>query len=403
MTKLLVGMSATILLVALVSPVCAGEHRKRVSPPYAHQPEGASFERHTTRGQQRMMLRETLSATLHQFARRPVESLRLGTHRGLERVGVRLAGCLPAASAVPPPRHQCPEAGGPCTPARITPLFDSEPAYRALLDLIASARCRIDLMIFGWGDDDAGRGVAAALIEKARSGVLVRVLIDRGGYVIGESNARVAEGCRTFVDALQAEPNIGLIQAPDPGFRFDHRKIAVIDDRIVWTGSMILTAPALHRWHNFEFLAEGPIVPQYEALFAERWCSLGGRPVPSCADPDAVANVAPNTVARLVRTDVETEERSLKEAVYGAVDHARHHIYLENPYFSDKILANKLVAARARGVDVRAVLTLRGDVRAENKLSTLSANHLLKGGCRVFLYPAMTHVKAMSVDGDWAY
>jgi cardiolipin synthase len=203
------------------------------------------------------------------------------------------------------------------------------------------------------------------------------------------------------VDALAVEPNVWLIQAPDPCFRFDHRKVAVIDDRIVWTGSMILTAPALHRWHNFEFLVEGPMVAQYEALFAGRWAELGGRPVPACPEHGATADFVPNTAARMVRTDLE--ERSLKEAVYGAVDHAKHHIYLENPYFSDAILAEKLVAARARGVDVRAVLTLRGDVRAENKLSTVTANRLFKGGCRVYLFPAMTHVKAMSVDGDFAY
>ena len=29
----------------------------------------------------------------------------------------------------------------------------------------------------------------------------------------------------------------------------------------------------------------------------------------------------------------------------------------------------------------------------------MTANRLLRGGVRVYLYPAMTHVKAMSVDG----
>ena len=58
----------------------------------------------------------------------------------------------------------------------------------------------------------------------------------------------------------------------------------------------------------------------------------------------------------------------------------------------------KLVAAQARGVDVRAVLTMRGDVKTMNKFSALTANALLKGGVRVYLYPAMTHVKAMAVE-----
>jgi cardiolipin synthase len=103
----------------------------------------------------------------------------------------------------------------------------------------------------------------------------------------------------------------------------------------------------------------------------------------------------------MVRTDVG--HRSLKEAVYGAVDQAKHHIYLENCYLSDEVLVNKLIDARKRGVDVRAVLTMRGDVRLMNKFAAIMGNRLLRGGARVYLYPAMTHVKAMSVDGTLAY
>jgi cardiolipin synthase len=33
----------------------------------------------------------------------------------------------------------------------------------------------------------------------------------------------------------------------------------------------------------------------------------------------------------------------------------------------------------------------------------MTANTLLKGGVRVYLYPAMTHVKAMAVDGTMVY
>src|SRR5438105_5782188 len=109
----------------------------------------------------------------------------------------------------------------------------------------------------------------------------------------------------------------------------------------------------------------------------------------------------PNAIVRLIRTDLD--ERSLKEAIYDAVDHARDHIYLENPYFSDEGLLARLVAARARGVDVRAVLTMRGNLRQLNQFEARTANHLWRAGARVYLYPAMTHVKAMSIDGAWAY
>ena len=396
-----VGPVATILLVAstLVATATGGDHAPRGLPTNAVQPPGASFEKHVSRGQKVLVVKDLIRSTVAQAVHRPVRSAALGAHRLAERLGVLLAESVPVLPI--PPAHQSNEAGGPCTPALLTPLFDSEPAYRALMTLIPTARFRIDLMIFGWDDDDAGRPVAAALIERARAGVPVRLMVDRGGYVSGEGNAKVARGCPTFLDSLKAEPNVRLIEAPDPCLRFDHRKVAVIDDRVVWTGGMILTRPALFRWHNFAFLAEGPIVPQYAAIFAERWAELGGEPSPTCPSASETLQAVPNAAVRMVRTDVG--HRSLKEAVYGAVDSAEHHIYLENPYFSDRILVKKLAAASARGVDVRAVLTLRGDVGLMNKLSTVTANHLFRAGARVYLYPAMTHVKAMSVDGTLAY
>ncbi len=389
---------ATVVLVAstLATAALGGDHAPATVPSNALQPPGSHFEKTVTREQKLLLAKDVLRATASEVAHRPIRSTARGVHRLAERLGVLASESVPIL-----PAHQDPEAGGPCTLARLTPLFDSRPAYEALLSLIASAGCRIDLMIFGWDDDEAGRSVAAALIERAMAGVAVRLMVDRGGYVSGEGNAKVPLGCPTFLDALKAEPNIRLIESPDPCVRFDHRKVAVIDDRIVWTGGMILTRPALEKWHNFAFLAEGPIVPQYAALFADRWQELGGDPAPACVPGFEALPVALNASVRMVRTDVG--HRSLKEAVYGAVDSAKTHIYIENPYFSDQILIKKLAAARRRGVDVRAVLTLRGDVHVMNQLSTVTANRLLRAGARVYLYPKMTHVKAMSVNGVLAY
>jgi phosphatidylserine/phosphatidylglycerophosphate/cardiolipin synthase-like enzyme len=148
------------------------------------------------------------------MAREPIKTSAIGAQRLVERLGVRVAESIPILPI--PSANQSPEAGGPCTAARLTPLFNSESGYRALMELISTARYRFDLMIFGWDDDDAGRPVAAALIERARAGVLVRLMVDRGGYVIGEGNAKVARGCPTYLDVLKAEPNVQTLWTITP-------------------------------------------------------------------------------------------------------------------------------------------------------------------------------------------
>ena len=46
---------------------------------------------------------------------------------------------------------------------------------------------------------------------------------------------------------------------------------------------------------------------------------------------------------------------------------------------------------------------LQSDSPVYDHSNRVTANRLLKAGVRVYLYPGMTHVKALAVDGVWAY
>lgn len=257
-------------------------------------------------------------------------------------------------------------------------------------------------MMYGWDDDETGREVAFALIARARSGVRVRVLTDHAAYLI--HNAKAARGCPTYYEELCTTPNVSILLAPDPFLRLDHRKLAVFDDRVAWSGGMILTQTARVRWHNLAYIAKGPVVGELEDVFAKRWRDCGGgdeSPCPGGFDYQCSSTSDANAQVRLIQTDIGV--RTLKHAIYHAVDHARKNLYIENCYFTDEILISKLAAAVHRGVDVKAVITLRGNVKRVNQDMVLTANWLLKGGVKVYLYPAMTHVKAMSADGVWSY
>ncbi len=375
--------------------------------PNAVQPAGASFEGYPNveDAQKFAVARGFLSSTAREVVRHPVTAPLKSAGRLGERLGVRVRELSPRPG-LPHARAADPRAlgdlgggaGGPCAPARITLLPSSEEALDGLLRVIASAQYYVDIMVYGWEDDAVGNAVADALIAAARRGVRVCALIDRTAYIL--HNEKVTRGCPTFADRLAATPGVTMIITPNPFIKMDHRKLAIVDGRIAWSGSMILTEVVLQRWRNLSFLAEGPIVAQYEAVFAERRQDAGGGGEPHLGTPETL-DPAPNANVRLVRTDIG--ERSLKQAVYYAIDHAQRNIYLSNPYLSDEIVTHKLIEAARRGVDVRVVLTLRGNIRRLNQFGLWTANTLYKGGVRVWLYPAMTHVKAMSVDGVWAY
>src|SRR5262249_24727471 len=74
-------------------------------------------------------------------------------------------------------------------------------------------------------------------------------------------------------------------------------------------------------------------------------------------------------------------------------------IYVENPYLFDKRVLRGLARARARGVDVKAIVPRSNDSKAGRRAELVISNYLLDHGVQVFIYPGMTHVKALLVDG----
>src|SRR5262249_54953919 len=60
-------------------------------------------------------------------------------------------------------------------------ITDGVQAYQALLELIGSAKRSVHLSYFILSNDETGRAVLDALVERARAGVEVRVLLDAVG------------------------------------------------------------------------------------------------------------------------------------------------------------------------------------------------------------------------------
>jgi cardiolipin synthase len=148
----------------------------------------------------------------------------------------------------------------------------------------------------------------------------------------------------------------------------------------------------------------GPVIGQLENDFQRVWAYSGpfgdlayaitvlqGQPKPRDFGPGPWAQV------RLLPT--RTGWKPFATAVLASFGQARNRIYVENPYLFDKRVIQALVSARSHGVDVRVVLPCVNDFKAGGRGNVVIANYLIEHGVRVFFYPAMTHVKALLVDG----
>jgi cardiolipin synthase len=294
--------------------------------------------------------------------------------------------------------------GSDLQPADVTFARDGPEALASLLSVIDGASCRIDVLMFIWENDEVGRAVARHLADRAAAGVVVRVLVDGGGNVIySERGGASAGGVNEVVAWLARQPNVHLLRTRDGWARFDHRKLVLADGRVAWTGGRNLRVEAFRCQHDISFLLAGPLAADLARDFDCFWKEQGGEPIEAVRRaPQPVESRAPSeNLARLVGTGALRHD--LADAIFLAIDHARHHIYLENPYLCDSRLLLHLMRARRRGVDVRVVLTIDTTPAIASRSNRVTADYLLRGGARVYLYNGTTHVKALSVDGLWAY
>ncbi len=300
------------------------------------------------------------------------------------------------ALARPPPREV---AGKEFAPAYIQLYHEGTETLAALEALIDRATWRIDVLMFTWGNDPVGMTVASRLAAKASQELKVRVLVDGGGNLVyGRPREASAAYVNQAVCWLARQPHVEVLRTRNPFCRFDHRKLVLVDGQEAWSGGRNFTEKAFFGRHDVSFTLTGPLVGEWSALFESFWQEQGGAPAPPLPQPEARAA---NAWGRLIGTG--PRQHDLARAVYRAVDRARHHIYLENPFPHDSLFQLKLACARRHGVDVRVVLTLSSENDLVNRANRVVANRLLQAGIRVYIYPEMTHVKALAVDGCWAY
>lgn len=363
-------------------------------PDERHVPRKVLATRLIAKDTARQIVRHPLSAAHTVLG--GASALVCNTSRGLlhKRLGLHLARgpCAPAS-----PNPALIEQG--LVPARVALFTAGAEAMAALEQVIDSAQCRIDVLMFTWGDDEIGRAIAQRLAGRASPRLRVRVLVDGcGNLIFGQPGDASAGKVNRTVCWLAHQPHVELIRTRNAFARFDHRKLVIADGQLAWLGGRNFTEPAFLVRHDVSATVSGPPAANLTARFEQFWQDQGGRP--GEALPTApVCNA--NAAVRMVYTSPTQHE--LAQAIYHALDCARHHVWLESPFLHDPGVIVRLAKARRRGADVRVVLPDHTDSDISTRANRMTANRLLAAGVRVYLYPGLVHTKALVADGCWAY
>jgi cardiolipin synthase len=278
--------------------------------------------------------------------------------------------------------------------------------YPAMRDAIRQAQSSVNLEAYIFQPGDVSAMLVDALIERAEAGVEVRCVLD----AIGSSRLWNAAARRLHSHGCRVR-----FYQPMTWYRLHrynnrtHRELLVIDGRVAFTGGAGIadwwfkpTKGAT--WRDTMARIEGPIVASLQGVFAENWLECDGEILTGPRHwPQLIGHG--DAEAMLVKSSPSDRATVSRVVFQMLVEGATASIDLSTPYFlPDRSLRRALVRAARRGVQVRVVVPgPTTDQRLVRLASRRMFRELLEGGVRIFEYrPAMTHVKALMVDGTWA-
>ncbi|HEX5787103.1 MAG TPA: cardiolipin synthase, partial [Woeseiaceae bacterium] len=281
-------------------------------------------------------------------------------------------------------------------------LVDGEAIFESLLAGIADARDYVLVQYYILRDDDTGRRLKTALLERARAGVTVFVLYDEIGCM-SLPNSYCKELGDAGVHVSSFQPNRGRNNRFQLNFR-NHRKIVIVDGAAGWLGGCNVGDEYLGRdpdfspWRDTHVRLRGPAVIQLQGVFASDWYwatrklpELSWRPVQADGS-DVRAMIVPSAPTQKIET--------AGMMYVMALNAARERLWLTAPYFvPDEAVMKALALAALRGVEIRILLAGTSD----SVLANLASYHFiarLNGlGIRFTEYrPGFLHQKVALVD-----
>jgi cardiolipin synthase len=304
--------------------------------------------------------------------------------------------------------------GAPTLPGnRLELLPNAEAAFPTLLADIGRAANTRDLEFYIWSPGGCADDVAKALIRAATRGVSCRVLVDAIGSKAFLRSPWVDDLPKAGVQ-VQAALAAGLLRlaVARPDLRL-HRKIAIIDGTIGYTGSLNLADPKLFkqdagvgRWVDALARIQGPAVGALALTFLQDWViETGTSPdwdrLPAEAALDST--VGPATV-QVLPTGPDARVDALAHVLLSATFAAHKELVLTTPYFvPGEPMVAALIAAAARGARVTLIVPARIDSRLVGYASRAFQADLLQAGVRVALYQGgLLHTKSITVDGRFS-
>jgi cardiolipin synthase A/B len=279
--------------------------------------------------------------------------------------------------------------------------------FSDLVAAIKTARHHVHLEYFIVKNDGLGKEIMAALVERARSGVEVRLLVD------GVGSGKLSHH---FFDDLVKEGGHYAVFFPSliPFFNYrinyrNHRKIAIIDGKTVFIGGFNVGDEYIGKgkwgfWRDSAVKIEGSAAATAQLRFFQDWNYASKQKIDFEPVYFSEGMEKSGSTVQIVSGGPDNQWNPVKESYLKMINSATETVYIQTPYFiPDESILDCLRIAALSGLDVRIMIPTKPDHMFVYWASHSYIEQLLPSGVRAYTYDnGFLHAKTIVIDGTVA-
>ncbi|OCG59283.1 cardiolipin synthase [Gilliamella sp. Nev5-1] len=289
-------------------------------------------------------------------------------------------------------------------------LSETNVIFDRLIDDINQATSNIEMVFYIWNEGGRADDVEQALIQASKRGVICRLMVDSAGsrhFIQTNASKRMRDAGIIIVEALQVNLLRFMFRRLDLR---QHRKVAIIDNYISYTGSMNIVDPRFFKqnkhvgeWVDIMIRMSGPVTTLMGAIYACDWELETGKHL---ALPQITDFAEPpedkKHIMQLIPSGPGYTENMIHQVLLTAIYSAQEQIIFTTPYLvpSDDILHAVCTAAQ-RGVEVIIIIPKNNDSLMVKWASRAFFSELLNGGVKLYQFnDNLLHTKSVLIDNQ---
>ena len=296
-----------------------------------------------------------------------------------------------------------------CKHTKTTYLSNGKIYFDRLLSAIKTAKKYIFLEYFIIGQGKMWNTILEVLKQKVREGVEVRVIYDDFGCIMTLPNHYDKTLEKEGISVAIFNPFV-----PNLKSKFnnrDHRKIAIIDGHIAFTGGINLADEYIGEkvrfghWKDNGIMLEGEAVWNFTVMFLSMWDFIKEENEDYEKYRSNYEYETSSDGFVIPYSDSPWNNEAVGETVYlNLIGKANRYIYITTPYLVlDNEMITALTMAAKRGVDVRIITPGIPDKKLVNEVTKAYYDVLLENGVKIYEYTkGFIHEKIFVIDDEYA-